>query len=156
MSKKKWLGILAVILVSIQFMRTDRTNPASSETESLAASSAVPPEIDSLLRRACADCHSDQTSWPWYSGIAPVSWIVADDVHRGRAELNFSKWATYSLEKQSHLLEEIGEVVEQQAMPPWSYRVLHPEARFSDQETAAILHWAKSRRELLAPTSDSQ
>ena len=81
--------VLLVFLLIAQFITVQRTNPPLKEDL------AAPPHIKTLLRRACYDCHSNETRWPWYTYIAPVSWLILHDVERGRQELNFSEWGSY-------------------------------------------------------------
>ncbi len=135
----KWAGaLLSFALVAIQFVPVERTNPP--------VESEVPasPEARAVLRRACYDCHSNETVWPWYSRIAPVSWLVADDVHEGREELNFSTWNRRSPKAQAKALHECWEEVEEGEMPLWFYVPLHPEARLSPQDMAVLKSWSQS------------
>jgi hypothetical protein len=135
----KWpIVVLAVALVVVQFVPVDRTNPPV-ETE-VAASS----EVRAVLRRACYDCHSNETVWPWYSRIAPVSWWVAHDVHEGREELNLSIWNQYTTKRRLRKLKEIRDEVAEGEMPPWTYLPPHPEARLSPQDRAVLLAWSLS------------
>ena len=84
--------------------------------------------------KACFDCHSNETVWPWYSNIAPFSWRLQNHVDEGSAKLNFSEWGTGEQE-----VEHIVGVVREGEMPPWDYLPLHPEARLSDAETSTFL-----------------
>lgn len=84
-----------------------------------------------LAVAACYDCHSNQTKWPWYSHVAPMSWLVQRDVERGRAELNFSAWDGDA--------DDAADAVEDGSMPPRNYTLLHPDARLSAEEKAALL-----------------
>jgi hypothetical protein len=131
--------VLTVALVAIQFVPVDRINPAV-ETE-------VPANADvrAVLRRACYDCHSNETVWPWYSRIAPVSWLVARDVHEGREELNFSTWNRMTSKEQIEALHESWETVEEGEMPLWFYLPIHSEARLSAQDRSVLRAWSLSR-----------
>ena len=132
---KAVLGILVVALVGVQAIRPERTNPpVESELP-------APPEIKTLLRRACYDCHSHETVWPWYSVVAPVSWLVAHDVQEGREDLDYSTWGAYGPVKRAKKLRETANVVTQAEMPPRLYRIAHPAARLSDAERQAIAAW---------------
>src|SRR5512146_2228492 len=92
----QWVGIgLIVVLVGIQFIRPDRTNPPVEEKRTLGAQVFIPPHIDSLLHNSCMDCHSNETRWPWYSNVSPISWLVADDIHEARSHLNLSEFDRY-------------------------------------------------------------
>ena len=123
---KKWLipgiGVAILSLGIIQLIPVDRSNP--SVVEDITA----PPPVKSILKRACYDCHSHETVWPWYSKVAPVSWLVAWDVREGREELNFSTWNQYTGKKRDKKLKEIAEQVDEGEMPPWFYLPAHPEA----------------------------
>ena len=133
----KALGITIVAFVILaQFVRIDRTNPPV-ESDVLA-----PPEVKPTLRAACYDCHSNETVWPWYSPIAPVSWLLAYDVGKGREELNFSTWQRYDAKQQQKNLKETVETVNDGEMPPWYYVIAHPEAHLADKDRQALVAWA--------------
>ena len=127
----KWVGLVLVIgLVAIQLVPYGRnhTNPAVS----------VEPAWDlettrTLAATACADCHSNHTEWPWYSNIAPVSWLVQRDVDEGRAALNYSTWG------RGQEGDESAEIVSEGEMPPFVYLLTHPDARFSEADKAAFI-----------------
>ena len=133
---KKALIIFIVILVAIQFIPIDKTNPIV--TAELDASR----EIVSVLKRSCYDCHSNETVWPWYSNIAPVSWLVASDVNDARAHLNFSKWENLSRKDRVKMKEEIWEEIEDEKMPLWKYNILHPDASLKQKDKELIRDWA--------------
>lgn len=90
----------------------------------------------------CYDCHSNETVWPWYSGIAPVSWLVARDVRKGREELNFSTWDRYTTKQQVEKLKESWEEVEEGEMPLWFYLPVHRDAVLSAEDRAVLRKWA--------------
>ncbi len=130
--------VLTLAFLGIQLVPVERKNPPV-ETEVPASE-----EVRSILRRACYDCHSNETRWPWYSRIAPVSWLVARDVHEGREELNFSTWNRLSTKKQVEALHESWETVEEGEMPPWYYLPPHPDARLSARDRTALRDWSRS------------
>jgi hypothetical protein len=133
------MAALIAVLALAQLVPVARGNPpVESEVP-------VPPEARALLARACLDCHSNQTVWPWYSRVAPVSWLVAKDVREGRDALNFSTWSGYSAKKQRKLLKESLEEVEEGDMPLWVYRVGHPEARLTAEDRALLQRWVDER-----------
>ena len=147
---KKWLkfagyAVLAVFVVA-QFFRPERSNPPIDASRTAQSLLQVPTNVDALLQRACQDCHTNNTSWPWYSNISPVSWFVAEHVKDGRRHLNFSDWAKYDVKRADHKLEEIIEMVEQRAMPLPSYLPLHAHARLSDDDVRVLVEWAKAER----------
>ena len=141
---------LAAAIALAQLVPVERTNPPV-EAELVAA-----PEVQALLRRACYDCHSHATVWPWYAWVAPVSWLVAHDVDHGRRELDFSRFESYGPTKQRKKLGEVAEQVGEQEMPLWYYLLVHPEARLSEAERARLVSWAeaeRARRRAPAPPS---
>lgn len=95
-----------------------------------------------MLHSACYDCHSYETKWPWYSRIAPVSWLVTSDVNHGRERLNFSEWPRDFSERAAKRLEDISEELDYNEMPPAKYTLLHPEARLSAEQRKQLSQWA--------------
>jgi hypothetical protein len=133
-------GVLAVAFAAIQLAPVDRTNPP------VEAEVPAPEEVRAVLRRACYDCHSNETVWPWYSRIAPVSWLVAHDVRKGREELNFSAWNRMSADDRAEPLHESWETAAAGEMPPWFYLPPHPEARLSADDLALLRAWSRAER----------
>ncbi len=129
-------GLLLGLVVLMQVITVERDNPPITGTI------VTPPAVTSVLRRSCFDCHSNETVWPWYSRVAPVSWLVAHDVHEGREHLNFSEWRPLARETKQRRLGDIIEVLREGEMPPGIYTPLHPEARLSMEEVAALQNWA--------------
>ena len=121
-------GAVAV-LIGAQFFQPARTNPASDPASSFEAVMRPPAEVASFLNRACGDCHSNRTVWPWYSKVAPMSWLVAMDVQEGRTHLNFSEWGRFGPEMARSRLREVCEQVRGGEMPLWYYVPLHPTAK---------------------------
>jgi hypothetical protein len=136
------------LLIAIQFIRPARTNPAVDLHQTLHAAATVPPAIQSILQRSCNDCHSDETRWPWYSAVAPVSWWVINDVNQGRRHLNFSRWlppgsgdpAQYTRQR----FYAICKSVQAHEMPIAAYTLTHPEAQLSSADIKAICDWGRS------------
>ena len=102
---------------------------------------AAPAGVDALLRRACYNCHSHETVWPWYSHVAPVSWLLAHDVSEGRRELDFSTWTAYPPARKIRKLRKSADEVAKGKMPPWYYALVHPEARLTAAERAMLDAW---------------
>ena len=144
------LVVLVVLLVGIQVVRPDRTNPPEDPKMTLEAVLSPPAAVDAVLARACADCHSSRTKWPWYTQVAPVSWWVAQHVHEGRQEVSFSEWGKYSLRRQAHKLEEMCEQMQKGEMPLGSYVKGHPEAEVSSDDVKLVCDWATREHERLA------
>jgi cytochrome c551/c552 len=134
--KRLGLGLIAVLIVA-QFVPVARINPNEG------GQPAAPSGVQALLQRACYDCHSNETRWPWYSHVAPMSFLIARDVTEGRRELNFSLWNYYNERRKSRKLKEIAEQVEQGKMPQWYYVSLHPDAKLSPADRELIIRWAR-------------
>ena len=113
----------------------------------------APPDIVAVLRRSCYDCHSNETRWPWYSGVAPISWVIAHDVERGRQEVNFSEWTAYLPATRKRKLQWIERALHEQVMPPPLYRFLHPHAWLTEQDTSLLEHWLQAQLAELQQTS---
>ena len=143
------LIVAAVLFFAAQFIRPDLANPPLDAQQRLEASVVVPDEVAAVLQRSCNDCHTNQTSFPWYSQITPVSWWLKDHVDHGREELNFSDWGTYSASKKEKKLEEICEQAESRDMPLPSYTWAHWSAPLSDSEIKVICDWTRSEQSKL-------
>ena len=145
----KWAALaFCVAFIAIQLVPVSRTNPP---VQSDFRGSA---EVVSVLRRACYDCHSNETVWPWYSRVAPLSWVIVHDVNEGRAVLNFSTWNQLSPEKQAEALKESWEDVAEGKMPTWYYVALHPEARLSANDQSVLRTWSLPSDVMRNPRDD--
>ena len=143
----KKIGIaVVVILVLMQFKRIDKTNPEFNEAEDFITIAQPPAEIATLIKDACYDCHSHQAKYPWYSNVAPISWMLENHINEGREHLNFSIWGTYEAKKADHKLEEAAEEVEESNMPMKPYVVMHSEAKMTDAQKSALIEWFESQR----------
>ena len=127
----KWLLAVFVLIQFIPFGH-DHTNPPTTKEPAWDS-----PETKALIRRACFDCHSNETNWLWYSHVAPVSWLVQRDVNGGRSHLNFTEW-----DKPQKHAKDIPDVVKSGDMPPWFYLPMHPNAKLSDAEKRALIDGA--------------
>jgi hypothetical protein len=133
-AKIGFLVLMAAFAVC-QVIRPEKSNPPAR------LDAGLDPTIKPLLKRVCYNCHSNETVWPWYSYVAPVSWLVSSDVREGRQHVNFSEWGNYSTQVQGHKKYQIGQEVAQKAMPPWYYSTMHSEARLSTEEREEIKTW---------------
>ena len=143
--KRVLLAGIAFVVVA-QFIPVTGANPPVDPTQTVFARMTVPAEVAGILTRACQDCHSHNTKWPWYSRIAPVSWLVVNDVNEGRRELNFSEWGRYNARRQDRKLKEICEQVERGKMPMPIYTVMHPQAKLTASDQKAICEWSAAAR----------
>ena len=140
----KRIGIaIVVLLVVIQAIRPARTNPPVDETRTIQTNSTITPQISAIFERSCKDCHSFRTTWPWYSQVAPVSWLLVSDVNAARKEVSLSEWGTYDPRTKLSKLQKICEEVEKDDMPLGIYVVLHPVAKLSDADKRALCDWTK-------------
>jgi hypothetical protein len=130
-----FLALIAAI-IGIQFIEIEKSNPPV--TGDLQAS----VEVKSILKEACYDCHSNETKWPWYSKVAPVSFLIVNHVNEGREHLNFSSWTKMFSQKQQEAKEEIWEEIEKDEMPLDNYTLLHPKAKLTIEQKKTIKDWA--------------
>jgi hypothetical protein len=149
----KAIAIGAVVLfAAIQLHRPERVNPPVDPSRTLQAQVNVSPEAAAILDRACRDCHSHETRWPWYSHVAPVMWWLADHVDEGREHLNLSDWSKYDARRADRKLDEICEEATKGHMPLRGYPFMHPEARLTEGDVRALCVWTEEARRILAAT----
>lgn len=138
---KTVLLILVGILVLSQLIPVDRSVPEVDPSQDFLTSVDAPAVMASLIKDACYDCHSYQTTYPWYAKVSPISFWIQGHINGGRQHLNFSEWTAYPADKAAHKLEECFEEVEERHMPMKSYTFLHPEAKLSDEQVSAMAQW---------------
>jgi len=119
--------VIGIGFIAIQFIPIDRTNPPVANEPAWNT-----PETRALMEKACFDCHSNETKWPWYAQVAPVSWYIARHVHEGHHKINYSEW-------NPNQENESVEVILKGKMPPKSYLLIHPEARLTEAETKQLI-----------------
>jgi heme-binding protein len=152
----KWAAIsLGILIVGIQFVRPAKTNPPIDEASTIGARLQVTPEVAAIFDRSCSDCHSHRTTWPWYSNVAPISWLVIDDVNQGRKHFNLSDWPT-DPKRSARRLEEISEQVEQGDMPLPMYVYMHSKAKLSEADRKALSDWANNERQRIAASGQTE
>ncbi len=156
---KTWLKRIALLILAVfvgaQFVRPERSNPPTDESRTIFARVQVSPEAERILKRACRDCHSHETVWPWYTNVSPVSWWIVDHVQHGRSHLNFSDWAKLDAKQAAITLKEMCGEVEQKAMPLPVYLPLHSHARLSEEDIKNFCAWTndESARLTAAPAA---
>jgi len=146
------LTLMAAFVVAQFVRRPDFSNPPIAPERVMQAHVRVPADIGAILRRACYDCHSNETHWPFYARVAPVSWFVARDVRQARADLNFSEWGTDPAREPTpaQRLGGICSDLRKDLMPLRSYLLMHPRARVSPAEVERVCEWTRSARERVA------
>jgi hypothetical protein len=141
---KKILISLVVLLVAIQFIRIDKTNPPVDKSKDFITLTQPSEEVKGILVTSCYNCHSHETTYPWYTNIAPVSWWVKNHINEGRSHLNFSEWANYPEKRQQHKLEECIEEVHKGEMPLSTYTMIHKAAVLSPDQQSQLTAWFNS------------
>jgi hypothetical protein len=122
---------------------------AHSLAAPLLAGAEVHPAIVHIVERSCQNCHSERTQWPWYSYVAPVSWLIESDVSKARGRMNLSVWDQYTVEKRQELLGDLAAAVRSRQMPPPRYTLMHSSAKLSEAEADEIYRWARGERRRL-------
>ena len=146
--KKILIGLL-VVLVIIQFIQPARNRSNEHTSQDMARMVFVPENVQHVLQTACYDCHSNNTSYPWYSNVQPFGWLLARHIRKGKSELNFSEFGTYSNRRQISKLSGISNSVRDGTMPLGSYLILHQRARLSKKEKSSIIEWATKTKDSL-------
>ena len=135
------LAILAI--GSAAWSRPGASHPHADPSVALNTRTAVPAPVMSVLPRACFDCHSDNTRWPWYAQLPIASHLIARDVKDGRGQVNWSRWEEYNRFDRAGMLDKMCELASTGQMPPWQYRILHWEAQVSDTDLSALCAWTR-------------
>lgn len=141
---KRTFQLLLLAFIVIQFFRPEKNQSDGPGPNDITSLYAVSAEVQSVLKTSCNDCHSNNTVYPWYSQVQPVGWWLADHVKDGKKELNFSEFASYSLRKQYHKLEEVDEMVNKNEMPLDSYLWVHKDATLSEAQKLVLTNWSKA------------
>lgn len=140
---KKILLLLLVVFVIMQFFGPEKNSGETSSLNAFITETNPPENVKSIMKNSCFDCHSNVTKYPWYFNITPVNYWMAEHIEHGKEELNFSKWADYSLKRKEHKMEEVWEEVKKKKMPLDSYTWTHSEADLSLEQIEIIVNWAK-------------
>lgn len=144
----KYIGIvLLVVLVVIQFIRPEKNIAATPSEHHISKLYAVPADVEQTLIKACYDCHSNNTKYPWYSNVQPVAWWLNDHVKDGKKHLNFDEFTTYRIARQYKKLEECIEETKEGEMPLESYTLIHKNAVLTDAEKLSFATWCETVRD---------
>ena len=130
--------VLVVVFAAAQLVRPERANPPIDASRTIQAHGGTASGLSAVLDRACGQCHSNTTVWPWYTTIAPVSWLMAYGVKQGRKAVNYSDWAAYPPERQRALLVASCQDASSGKMPGSPYTLLYPETRLAPQDVETI------------------
>lgn len=144
---KKILVVILVAFIIMQFFPIDKTNPPVNKGMDFLSIKNTKQEVAALIRTSCYDCHSNETVYPWYSSIAPTSWLLKNHINEGRKHLNFSTFAMYEPKRQIHKMEECIEMIEKKEMPLESYYVGHQDAKLTDAQRQELVKYFKRQIE---------
>ncbi len=146
MLKKIGLGIL-IVIVLLQFIPTKKNQTSIVSSNSIEQKYNTPENVQAILKKACFDCHSNHTEYPWYSQIQPLGWWIADHVDEGKEELNFSEFKLMPQKAQLNKLLETVEMIEENEMPLESYTWIHSNAKLTAEEKELVIEWAKKSQD---------
>ncbi len=135
--------ILVCLIVIAQFIRPPKNIPSTSSMKDISHFFSIPRDVHQILSVACYDCHSDSTRYPWYAGVQPVGWWLNNHIRQGKRHLNFSEFGAYRLRQQYGKFDDIISEVSDEGMPLPSYRLVHSDARLSQEQKDRLIGWAK-------------
>lgn len=151
MSRTLWLLlIIVIVVVVIQLFRPHFENPPEDAQQTMQAIVPVPQNVQAIFERSCYDCHSSRTRYPWYSKLAPASWLLSSDINEGRQELSFSVFGTYPKAKAAKKLKKMCDEVKGGDMPPWYYTPLHAGSKLSEADRQTVCTWAAGAQQQIA------
>ena len=136
--------VFGIAFVIIQFFQIDKTNPPIVQAETLESVVSVSPDVTIIFGKACNDCHTNKTIYPWYAYVQPAGWFLQSHIDEAKRNLNLSKFATYDANRREKKLEDMCEQVESAEMPLPSYTYIHRDAILTDSEKKALCDWTKS------------
>ena len=150
MLKKIGYGLL-IALIALQFISAEKNSniTASATANDISKVVPVPDNIQTILKTSCYDCHSNNSTYPWYASIQPIVWWMNDHIEEGKKEINFNEFASYSLRKQYKKLGEIIEQLKEDEMPLDSYRLIHRNAVLSEPKKLSLLNWAQALKDTM-------
>lgn len=141
---------LIVTLGVLVWARPPLPEDSADPSLALRARTVVPDHVLATLRQACFDCHSTETKWPWYARLPGAASLIARDVREGRAQLDWSQWQAYSRFDRAELLDKACALATRRVMPPWQYRLLHPDGRISPRQVTELCNWSQDESARLA------
>jgi hypothetical protein len=154
--QKLMLGIFGAVFAGMLLINPRLTNPPVQPGKDLLASNTPPADLVTILRNSCYDCHSDETKWPWYSHVAPMSWWLVDHVESGRKHLNFSQWPHGDPRKSARRWRNMGEAVADGEMPMPSYLKGHPEARLTAEQRDEFVKWCDEQADRIRNSTTNE
>jgi len=147
---KKWLLVLLITFVVIQFIQPARNHSGQVSPSDIANVYTLPSDVQKIFKAACYDCHSNNTRYPWYANIQPGGWWLAFHIKEGKEELNFSEFGDYSAKRRINKLREIGNSLTDGTMPLSSYLLIHKDARLTKEEKELVTAWTNKVKDSLS------
>lgn len=144
------LGLLVIFLLAQFIPRPEKNNGTIKTAAYIGNSHQINPEVEKILQTSCFDCHSNKTTYPWYTSIQPVAWWCGDHVTDGKKHLNFSEFGNIPLARQFHKLEEIQEEVESGEMPNENYTFIHRSTKLTPEQQKQLADWSKTARAVMS------
>jgi len=145
----KFLIILFIFLIAIQFIRPSKNQSGSLLAGDITHGYNMPQKVSAIFKKACNDCHSNNTIYPWYAQIQPVGWWLSNHIKEGKKELNLSEFGSYNIARQYKKLDEIIKQVKEDEMPLSSYTLIHRNARLTDTEKQILINWCNNIRDTI-------
>lgn len=144
------LVIILIVFIALQLIRPARNISGQVLLTDISKTYRIPDDIQSLLKNACYDCHSNNTNYPWYSNIQPVGWLLANDINNGKDKINFSEFGSLSTRRQISKLQGIENRIKDGTMPLAPYQLMHKNARFSKEEKELLIDWIQRTRDSIS------
>lgn len=142
--KKILFRTLLIVFVTIQFFRPKENKSDAVQTNDLSTLYPIPENVNQIFKKACNDCHTNNTVYPWYSKVQPIAWWLAEHVNEGKAEFNMNEFATFNLRKQYRRISQVADLVKKGEMPLKSYTIVHRDAILTDEEKQALYDWSQA------------
>jgi len=150
MKSLKRIGLaVLVVLVGIQFIPSRTNQDKEVSPSDFITTNRVPENIRHIMRTSCYDCHSNNTDYPWYSRVQPIGWLLEHHIKKGKAELNFSEFGSYSVRKQKSKLSSMANQIEKDEMPLSSYTLIHRDARLSKESKKTLVDYLNALQDSL-------
>jgi Haem-binding domain len=143
---KRILLIFLIILLAIQFIRPAKNIHPGPQPNDISTVYAVPANVDSILVKACNDCHSNNTRYPWYNNLQPVAWFLDNHVKDGKRSLNLNEFATYNAARKYDKITEVKKHIDEGEMPLSSYTLIHRDADLTGTEKEELIAWSEGIR----------
>jgi len=144
---KRVLFFFLIIFTAIQFIRPEKNNHVGPQPNDISALHPIPTNVNTILSKACKDCHTNNTRYPWYSNVQPVAWFLANHITDGKRSFNLNEFVTYPVWRQYDKISEIKKQIDKNSMPLSSYTLIHRDAILSNTEKNIVETWSENIRQ---------